>query len=125
MGVYTDSFQSLLLFITPRSKFRRGDLELTYFTAAVLLQFLAIKYRNIVRPKKIVMENNEGIDFRWLEKEMAYAIEADARYQRENSAKFRAVEQRVGSYEEFRDIVAASHLKPLDRKDITGKRGFV
>lgn len=68
------------------------------------------------------MENNEGIDFRRLEKEMACAIEADARYQRENSAKFRAVEQRVGSYEEFRDIVAASHLKPLDRKDITGKK---
>ena len=67
------------------------------------------------------MENNEGINFRRLENELASALEADARYERENSAKFRAVEQRVGSYEEFRDIVAASHLKPLDRKDIAGE----
>lgn len=37
-----------------------------------------------------------------LEREMAAALNADRRYQRENDAKFRAVNQRVGSYEEFR-----------------------
>ena len=66
------------------------------------------------------MNDDEGIDFRKLEKELALAVEADAKYDRENSAKFRAVEQRVASYEEFRDIVSAAHLKPLERKDITG-----
>ena len=67
------------------------------------------------------MNDDEGIDFRKLEKELALAVEADAKYERENSAKFRAVEQRVGSYEEFRDIVSAAHLKPLERKDIIGE----
>ena len=42
-------------------------------------------------------------------------ILADAKYQRENSAKLRAVEQRVPTYEDFRQIVLASHLKPLDK----------
>lgn len=66
------------------------------------------------------MNEDEGIDFRKLEKELALAVEADEKYLRENDAKFRAVNQRVGSYEEFRDIVSVAHLKPLERKDITG-----
>lgn len=68
------------------------------------------------------MSDDDGIDFRKLEKELALAVEADAKYVRENDAKFRAVEQRVASYEEFRDIVSAAHLKPLERKDITGEK---
>ncbi|XP_031573319.1 coiled-coil domain-containing protein 103-like [Actinia tenebrosa] len=63
------------------------------------------------------MDGDEGIDFQKLEKEFNLAVEADEKYKRENAAKFRAVEQRVGSYEEFKDIVAASHLKPLEKKD--------
>ncbi|KXJ12644.1 coiled-coil domain-containing protein 103 [Exaiptasia diaphana] len=70
------------------------------------------------------MENDEQIDFLKLEKEFSRAVEADAKYQRENAAKFRAVEQRVGSYEEFKDIVAASHLKPLEKKDKLGQEKF-
>uniref|UniRef100_W5N3E1 Coiled-coil domain containing 103 n=2 Tax=Lepisosteus oculatus TaxID=7918 RepID=W5N3E1_LEPOC len=66
------------------------------------------------------MEQAEGIDFAALERELRAALEADRRYQRENDAKFRAVRQQVGSYEEFRDIVLASHLKPLERKDKAG-----
>uniref|UniRef100_A0A671P4D4 Coiled-coil domain containing 103 n=1 Tax=Sinocyclocheilus anshuiensis TaxID=1608454 RepID=A0A671P4D4_9TELE len=42
------------------------------------------------------------------------------KYQKENYAKFRALNKNVASYEEFRDIVLASHLQPLDRKDISG-----
>ncbi|XP_028843031.1 dynein axonemal assembly factor 19 [Denticeps clupeoides] len=57
------------------------------------------------------------IKFSALQRELDSAIEADQKYQRENNAKFRALDQRVGSYEEFRDIVLASHLKPLDKKD--------
>ena len=37
-----------------------------------------------------------------LEREMVSALQADRRYSRENDAKFRAVNQRVQSYEEFR-----------------------
>ncbi|XP_062513843.1 coiled-coil domain-containing protein 103-like [Corticium candelabrum] len=62
--------------------------------------------------------NDDTVDFRQLEKEFAAAVAADEKYQRENDAKFRAIHQKVGTYEEFRDIVRASHLKPLDRKDI-------
>ncbi|XP_036613961.1 coiled-coil domain-containing protein 103 [Trichosurus vulpecula] len=63
------------------------------------------------------MEKTDTIDFRALEKELQAALAADEKYRRENAAKFRAVEQKVASYEEFRDIVLASHLKPLERKD--------
>uniref|UniRef100_A0A8C5R9A2 Coiled-coil domain containing 103 n=1 Tax=Laticauda laticaudata TaxID=8630 RepID=A0A8C5R9A2_LATLA len=60
------------------------------------------------------------IDFHALEKELEEAIATDEKYQRENEAKFRAVHQKVSSYEEFRDIVLASHLKPLEKKDKMG-----
>nr|XP_039270849.1 coiled-coil domain-containing protein 103-like [Styela clava] len=63
---------------------------------------------------------NDDIDFGKLEIELENAIAKDEKYQRENDAKFRAVHQKVASYDEFRDIVLASHLKPLDRKDISG-----
>ena len=62
----------------------------------------------------------DDIDFKKLERELAAAVEADKKYFRENAAKFRAVEQKVGSYEEFRNIVLASNLQPLERKDIEG-----
>ncbi|XP_032446976.1 coiled-coil domain-containing protein 103 [Leopardus geoffroyi] len=69
------------------------------------------------------MERNNIIDFKALEKELQAALAADEKYKRENAAKLRAVEQKVASYEEFRGIVLASHLKPLERKDkIGGKR---
>ncbi|XP_062841051.1 coiled-coil domain-containing protein 103 [Trichomycterus rosablanca] len=63
------------------------------------------------------MDKSEVIDFSALERELHRAIEADRKYQRENDAKFRAIHQKVSTYEEFRDIVQASHLKPLDKKD--------
>ena len=52
------------------------------------------------------VRNNKGmsaaINVRRLESELAVALEADQRYQRENDAKFRAVHQKVATYEEFR-----------------------
>ncbi|NXE55790.1 CC103 protein, partial [Casuarius casuarius] len=63
-----------------------------------------------------------AIDFGALEKELRAAVAADEKYERENSAKFRAVHQKVASYEEFRDIVLASHLKPLEREDKMGRK---
>ncbi|XP_013780733.1 coiled-coil domain-containing protein 103-like isoform X1 [Limulus polyphemus] len=61
--------------------------------------------------------DDDSIDFNQLEAELHAAVEADARYWRENDAKFRAVNQRVASYDEFRDMVKAAHLKPLQRDD--------
>lgn len=71
------------------------------------------------------MEKNGVINFKALEKELQAALAADEKYKRENAAKLRAVEQRVPSYEEFRGIVLASHLKPLEQKDKIGGRRFV
>ncbi|XP_058862511.1 coiled-coil domain-containing protein 103 isoform X1 [Acipenser ruthenus] len=70
------------------------------------------------------MDESETINFSALERELEAAVAADKKYQRENDAKFRAIHQKVASYEEFRDIVQASHLKPLDRKDKVGGRRY-
>ncbi|XP_051033800.1 coiled-coil domain-containing protein 103 isoform X1 [Phodopus roborovskii] len=71
------------------------------------------------------MEKNDAINFKALEKELQAALAADEKYKRENAAKLRAVEQRVPSYEEFRGIVLASHLKPLEQKDKMGGKRIV
>ena len=54
-----------------------------------------------------------------IESELNSVLEQDQRYWRENDAKFRAVAQNA-SYEQFEEIVKASHLKPLDKSDKTG-----
>ncbi|XP_072343040.1 dynein axonemal assembly factor 19 isoform X1 [Scyliorhinus torazame] len=68
------------------------------------------------------MAESETLDFKALESELQTALFLDEKYKRENDAKFRAIHQKVGSYEEFRDIVLASHLKPLDLRDKLGAR---
>ncbi|ESN98871.1 hypothetical protein HELRODRAFT_67273 [Helobdella robusta] len=66
--------------------------------------------------------SNSRLSFEKLFKELCIAEEKEARYWRENDAKFRAVHQKVATYDEFRGIVQASHLKPLDKNDkINGK----
>lgn len=42
------------------------------------------------------------INFSALERELESAVEADKKYRRENDAKFRALHQKVATYEEFR-----------------------
>lgn len=44
----------------------------------------------------------EKIDIKRLERELVSAVEADKKYWRENDAKFRAIHQKVATYEEFR-----------------------
>ncbi|XP_052237561.1 coiled-coil domain-containing protein 103-like [Dreissena polymorpha] len=66
---------------------------------------------------KISHDDDKVIDFKKLESELQNAVEGEARYWRENDAKFRAVHQKVASYDEFRDIVLASHLLPLEKDD--------
>ncbi|KAK4808406.1 hypothetical protein QYF61_004859 [Mycteria americana] len=68
------------------------------------------------------MEADGTLDPAALERELRAAVAADERRERENEAKLRALRQRVPSYEEFRNIVLASHLKPLEKKDKMCKR---
>ncbi|PAA49967.1 hypothetical protein BOX15_Mlig029093g1, partial [Macrostomum lignano] len=63
----------------------------------------------------VLSDMSAEINLDRLERELEQAVEADRRYWEKNDAKFRAVNQRVASYEEFKEIVNASHLKPLDR----------
>ena len=42
---------------------------------------------------------------------VAKLVERDDRYQLENAAKFRAVEQHVATYDQFKSIVDGCHLK--------------
>ena len=62
--------------------------------------------------------NSKQLSLDALESELAATIEQDSRYWRENSAKFRAVAQNA-SYEQFEEIVKASHLKPIEKQDKT------
>ncbi|KAF7218078.1 coiled-coil domain-containing protein 103 isoform X2 [Nothobranchius furzeri] len=62
------------------------------------------------------MSQQDVINFAALEQELRAAVESERRYQRENETKLRAVTNRV-SYEQFRDLVLTSHLKPLEKKD--------
>ena len=50
----------------------------------------------------MVSRNEDRVDFDKLEQELNAAVDADARYWRENDAKFRAIHQKVATYEEFR-----------------------
>ena len=62
--------------------------------------------------------NSNQLSLDVLESELTNSIEQDSRYWRENSAKFRAVAQN-STYEQFEEIVKASHLKPIEKQDKT------
>ena len=50
----------------------------------------------------MVSIKEDKVDFDKLEKELYAAVAAEEKYQRENDAKFRAVNQKVANYDEFR-----------------------
>ena len=58
-------------------------------------------FRFLIHSQMASFKKDE-IDFDKLEKELSNALELDARYWRENDAKFRAIHQKVATYEEFR-----------------------
>lgn len=63
-----------------------------------------------------MIENDKfEINLEKLKTQVEKEIQAERKYLRENDAKLRAVEQRVPTYEDFRQMVLASHLKPLDK----------
>jgi len=57
------------------------------------------------------------IDLRKLATNFANEKFKEDRYKQRNDAKFRAVHQRCSTYDEFRQIVEAAHLRPLDRNE--------
>ncbi|CAF0969470.1 unnamed protein product [Rotaria sordida] len=57
------------------------------------------------------------IDLRKLATNFANEKSKDDLYWQRNDAKFRAVHQRCSTYDEFRQIVEAAHLRPLDRNE--------
>ncbi|XP_059204460.1 coiled-coil domain-containing protein 103 [Centropristis striata] len=59
---------------------------------------------------------SDVIDFSALDQELQAALESDRIHQNQNQAKLRAVSQGV-PYSQFRDLVLASHLRPLEPKD--------
>jgi len=59
----------------------------------------------------------QPIDLRKLAKNFANEKSKEDRYWQRNDAKFRAVHQRCTNYDEFRQIVEAAHLRPLDRNE--------
>ena len=77
----------------------------------------------MIQPKIGINMQNEGdlankpllINLEKLQNQVKAEILADEKYWRENSAKMRAIEQKVPTYEDFRQIVLASHLRPLDK----------
>ena len=52
-----------------------------------------------------------------LERELAASVEADARYHREDDMKKRAITV-APTYDDFRNMVACAHLKPLSRAEV-------
>ncbi|XP_005105890.1 coiled-coil domain-containing protein 103 [Aplysia californica] len=70
-----------------------------------------------------VSHDDDNLDFNKIEAEVQKAVDNDAKYWRENDAKIRAVEQRVGTYDEFREIVLAAHLQPLEKEDKISSMG--
>ena len=44
----------------------------------------------------------DQVDLQSIHREFVQAFNAEKKYERENDAKFRAINQRVASYEEFR-----------------------
>ncbi|XP_029692398.1 dynein axonemal assembly factor 19 [Takifugu rubripes] len=72
---------------------------------------------NAEHKEVMARSQKDVIDFAALERELSTAIESERRYQRENDAKLRAIDQNVASYEQFRGLVLASHLKPLDKNN--------
>jgi len=64
-----------------------------------------------------IVKKDGEINFSKLEQQIDSAVSADKMYWVRNEAKIRAVTNKVATYEEFEDIVKASHLKPLEKGD--------
>ncbi|VDN96397.1 unnamed protein product [Rodentolepis nana] len=59
-----------------------------------------------------------GLDVERLEYELRQSVRLEERRWHENDAKLRAVEQKVATYDEFKNMVDACELQPLTCKDV-------
>ncbi|KAM3173657.1 hypothetical protein ACTXT7_012106 [Hymenolepis weldensis] len=91
-------------------------LLLTYLTSKP--KFLPLPSREIITKMKESHLKSLGLDVDRLESELKQSVRHEERRWRENDAKLRAVEQKVGTYDEFRGIVDACELRPLTCKEI-------
>lgn len=78
--------------------------------------FLHFKH-NSTRQSHLMAKQMKTIDLRKLATNFANEKSKEDRYWQRNDAKFRAVHQRCTNYDEFRQIVEAAHLRPLDRNE--------
>jgi len=65
------------------------------------------------RRQRAVVSDDKGINFDSLNQVVNRQLAEDAKYDRENDAKFRAVRQKVPTYEDFEAIVQGAHLQPM------------
>jgi hypothetical protein len=64
---------------------------------------VVLPYLSLFQNQCVDMEDEDDtVNFSALETELHAALEEDAKYWRENDAKFRAVEQGVATFDEFR-----------------------
>ncbi|GFR82822.1 coiled-coil domain-containing protein 103-like [Elysia marginata] len=89
----------------------------------VVTFFLPCTTNSVIMTSTKPSYDDDHLDFGKVEKEAKSLVDYDERYWVENSAKIRAVEQRVASYDEFREIVMAAHLKPLEKEDKISSMG--
>ena len=95
------------------------DINLLRISLVISLYKIALQQPRMWKGKSthgIIRQDGE-INFSKLEQQIDSAVEADKMYWVRNEAKIRAVNNKVASYEEFEDIVKASHLKPLEKGD--------
>lgn len=62
-----------------------------------------------------------SIDVKELGEQLELAIQDDKKYWLQNEAKLKAVSDHVETYNEFKNLVDAAHLKPLDKSDKLNK----
>jgi hypothetical protein len=64
-----------------------------------------------------ILDENGNIDASRLAKEVKASLEFDIRYKQTDNMKKRAIRS-AASYDEFKNMVAAAHLKKLSKKEI-------
>lgn len=62
-----------------------------------------------------------NVDMKELEEQLESAIQEDKKYWLQNEAKLKAVSDHVETYNEFKNLVDAAHLTPLDKSDKLNK----
>lgn len=82
--------------------FFRTKQKMTTETVKELTISKADPFSTTAKAAKTSHDDDEVINFKKLESELQNAVEGEAKYWRENDAKFRAVHQKVASYDEFR-----------------------